>query len=238
MKKADRAFKSAALYLSLKRDPAQMNEHERKNWGKTHRILAPLFSSLHDEGIQVKDAFDLEYGFLEDKDLYRKALKHILEFLPKVNDGLVIDLLAGTLRNKWASPQAIPILIKEFQRVAAVGTPLGDSTAGWRIGDVLSYLAQRDCLDDIINLFSKREYGSARQMLATPLAKFGKGNQEVVRVLIRSLSDEDVAGHAIVALGKMRAKEARNSIIPFLSHKNSWLRNSARNALKKIEEAR
>jgi HEAT repeat protein len=54
-------------------------------------------------------------------------------------------------------------------------------------------------------------------------------------VLIDLLADPDVAGHAIMALGKLGTQKAANVIKPFLKHKTPWLRVEAEKALSLID---
>jgi HEAT repeat protein len=53
----------------------------------------------------------------------------------------------------------------------------------------------------------------------------------VVDVLVELLGDEEVAGHAVIALGKLRAPSARAALEPFLDHHKAWVRQEARKAL-------
>jgi len=50
------------------------------------------------------------------------------------------------------------------------------------------------------------------------------------------LEDEDVAGHAVIALGNLRAKQARGKIEALLRHKKAWIRGEAGKALRKIDQ--
>jgi HEAT repeat protein len=57
-----------------------------------------------------------------------------------------------------------------------------------------------------------------------------------VPIMHRSLlADPDVAGHAIMALGKLGTQKAANVIKPFLKHKTPWLRVEAEKALSLID---
>ncbi len=55
---------------------------------------------------------------------------------------------------------------------------------------------------------------------------------------IELLDDDDVAGHAVMALGRLKAPRAREKPEPFLSHPRTWVRAEARKALAKIEGCR
>ena len=55
-----------------------------------------------------------------------------------------------------------------------------------------------------------------------------------VDVLIELLNDDEVAGHALMALGKLKAFKARLHIERFLDHGKPWVRKEARKALAKL----
>jgi HEAT repeat protein len=52
------------------------------------------------------------------------------------------------------------------------------------------------------------------------------------------LKDEEVAGHALIAIGKLKADKAKSYIKPFLEHPKSWVRKEAKRALAKIDKAK
>jgi HEAT repeat protein len=60
---------------------------------------------------------------------------------------------------------------------------------------------------------------------------------EAVDVLVRLLDDDEVAGHAIIGLGKLKEERAARHIRPFLTHPKSWVRQEAKRSLAKIEKA-
>ncbi len=76
--------------------------------------------------------------------------------------------------------------------------------------------------------------GRSREMLALALANMK--NPRSVDVLIESLGDDDVAGHAVQALRKMKAKKAEPAIRPFIQHPKTWIRSEAKKALERMKE--
>ncbi len=54
-------------------------------------------------------------------------------------------------------------------------------------------------------------------------------------VLIEMLDDDDVAGHALLPLGRRRAHHARDKIVRFLTDERAWVRNDAKRALAKLD---
>ena len=84
-----------------------------------------------------------------------------------------------------------------------------------------------------IRLVQDRRFGIARQMIVLGLGRFNESR--VVTVLRALLVDEDVNGHAIDALGKLRAGSAREDIQSFLFNKKPWIRHEAKRALERID---
>jgi HEAT repeat protein len=56
-----------------------------------------------------------------------------------------------------------------------------------------------------------------------------------VDVLIALLADEQVVGHAVMALGKLKSKAARSRIQELLKHPTDWIRAEATKALAGID---
>lgn len=57
-----------------------------------------------------------------------------------------------------------------------------------------------------------------------------------VDVLIELLGDGEVAGFAVMALGKLKAKQARSRIKPLLKHPQPWVRKEASRALAALDK--
>jgi HEAT repeat protein len=62
-------------------------------------------------------------------------------------------------------------------------------------------------------------------------------NRRAEDVLIDLLDDDEVAGHAIIALRKLKSKKAYPAIKRFLTHPKAWVRNEAKKALAKVDKA-
>ena len=60
-------------------------------------------------------------------------------------------------------------------------------------------------------------------------------NPKAVEILVGLLGDEEVVGHALIALRKLNAVEARPFLLPFLKHPKAWVRREAIKALNKID---
>jgi HEAT repeat protein len=60
------------------------------------------------------------------------------------------------------------------------------------------------------------------------------GYRDSIPTLITLLEDGDVAGHAVMALGKMAAPEAGPMLERLATSGKPWLRKEAKKALKRI----
>jgi len=56
----------------------------------------------------------------------------------------------------------------------------------------------------------------------------------VVPALCGLLDDDDVVGHALIALRRLRAREAVPAIEGCLGHPQAWVRDEAKKALAKL----
>ncbi|MGZ4957414.1 MAG: HEAT repeat domain-containing protein [Methylobacter sp.] len=83
-------------------------------------------------------------------------------------------------------------------------------------------------------ILKNKKYRKGRSQLVLAYARLGK--QEVIQDLIDLLEgwDLDVLGNTIVALGNVKAKEAKPYLEKLLKHENTNFRDLARKALKKI----
>jgi len=87
------------------------------------------------------------------------------------------------------------------------------------VGDALSVVADDSVFEDIVNKAQDRQHTRAREM-----AVVAPGNMKdppSVDVLIELLEDEEVAGHALLAPGKLKAGKAKPYIEPFLNHEKA-----------------
>jgi HEAT repeat protein len=105
----------------------------------------------------------------------------------------------------------------------------------WAIGSALEVLANDEIADGMIKLATDRRYGKAREMVVVGLGKLR--DARVIDVLLNLLSDDEVVGHAVMALGKLRARTARSRIEPLLNHPKPWVRKEAKKALANIDKA-
>jgi HEAT repeat protein len=86
--------------------------------------------------------------------------------------------------------------------------------------------------NELLILARDEQHGVARQMIVLALSKLRRVSCE--SVLIDLLKDEDVCGHAIMALKNLKASEAIPYIEPLMFHSSAWIRKEAKNALSKL----
>lgn len=90
--------------------------------------------------------------------------------------------------------------------------------------------------DDLIALAKEQSYGPARQMVVLGLGRFA--TEQVDLALIDLLEDDEVAGYAAMALGRIRSQRAAPTISRLLNHPKPWVRKEANKALVKIQSQR
>lgn len=190
---------------------------------------APVIADLSEAGFNIERIDDLYHQKLD----YKSAIPILLKWLPRIENLAVKETIVRALSVPWAKPLAAPALITEFHKIPnEFKFNIGIK---WAIGSALEVVADDQVFTEIVDLVNDRRHGPAREMLAVSL-----GNMKDPRaqdVLIGLLSDEEVAGHAIMALGKLRSKKARQAIEPFVTHPKTWVRNEAKKALVRIDKA-
>jgi hypothetical protein len=210
-----------------------MDEREEREraWAETReatrRASEPVLADLAAAGFRLEAISDL---FNTDCD-YRPAIPLLLEWVPRVSHPWTKELIIRALSVPAAKPVAAPLLIDEFRRAP----PHEVSGLKWAIGNALSVVADDSVFEHLAALVTDKGHGKAREMLAIALGNMK--DPRAVDLLIRLLGDEGVAGHAVVALGKLRAIRARPLVARFLEHPKSWIRRAAKQALAKIDKA-
>jgi hypothetical protein len=191
-----------------------------------HQVSLPILAELAQIGVRVGALADLVNKPID----YQVAIPVLLKWLPKVDNLGVKEIIVRALTVKWAKPVAARPLIQEFRK-APETEELG---LKWTVANALSEVADASVFDDIVELVRDERHGRAREMLAVALGNMK--DPRAVNVLIELLDDEQVAGHALLALRKLAPPEARSAIEPFADHPKTWIRNEARRALAKIDK--
>ncbi len=193
------------------------------------RAAEPVLAELAGAGFPVDTIGELRQRGVD----YRRAVPILLHWLPTMSDRSVKLDIIHALGSKWARPAAARPLAEEFLRTVPDHDPPGDSVR-WAIGDALEVVADESVLDELLGLATDRQHGSERGFVVVALGNMARMRERVVPVLLDLLDDDDVAGYAVMALGKLQVQEARPAVERFLEHPASWVRKEAKKALSKI----
>src|SRR4051812_26030880 len=190
-----------------------------------------LRSELEAAGVSNGDVWWL----VNTSERYPAAIRVLLEWLAALDERvpaegreLLREGIVRALTVSEARPEAAPLLIDQFRRVAA-------PNLRWVIGSALEVVADDSVFDQAAELATQTEYGASRQMI---VLGFGRSNKtEAVPLLIELLEDDDVAAHAAIALGRLNATEAQTALERQLENPRPLVRREARKALARISEA-
>lgn len=189
------------------------------------RESEPILADLRKMNIQLDSLDEMVNGTID----YQIAIPILLEWLHRVSNFDVKETLVRALTVKWAKPIAATSLINEFQK-----TPQSEEFGlKWAICNAISVVADDSVFDEIVNLVRDRRHGRSREMLAVALGNMK--DLRAVEVLVELLDDDEVSGHALIALRKLAPPEAKKAIEPFVDHPKTWIANEAKHALQKID---
>lgn len=206
----------------------EWEQQRREAAARYQEVAGPVLADLAQAGFLVTEVGALRHQKIE----YKEAIPILLRWLARVNDVRVKEDIVRTLSVPWASPIAAPALIDEYRRAQ---DPTGTGLK-WVIGNGLSIVADDRVFDELVELVQDRQHGRAREMVAVALGNMR--NPRAVEVLVALLADDEVAGHALIALGKLKAKQARSHVERFLAHPKAWVRQEAKRTLTKIDRAK
>jgi hypothetical protein len=214
----------------LQKDPeyvarvGQRKQQQRANVENYSRIAGPILNDLGAMGYRVNTIGELVQGKTE----YRSAIPILLRWLPRISDPRVKEDIVRTLSVPWAKPAAAPVLMEEFRKADNAGLR-------WAIANGLAVIADDSVFEDLVRLVQDKGFGKAREMLALALGNMH--DPRAVAVLMGLVEDEDVVGHAIMALGKLKAPVARTRLQELTGHPVEWIRKEAKKALANIAES-
>lgn len=190
------------------------------------KAAEPVEADLRRLGVDLDSLEDLVSAPVEE---YREGIPALIDWLPRVRNIPLKKAIVRALTVKAAKPHAARVLVEEF-KAASSSDALG---LKWAIGNALSVVADSSVLEDILSLVRDRHHGRSREMLAVALGNIG--GPEAIETLVELLSDEEVAGHAVVGLKKLAPPSARAALEPFTDHPKTWIRKEARKAIAKID---
>ncbi len=209
MIRKQREIKPSNMNSNLTKKLEEKEQRRQVIIAENKKASIPILVDLAQAGFEVEWVSDLYVKRFNYKD----AIPILLKWLPLIENKDVKEDIVRSLSVKWAKPVAAVPLIREFQ-ILAKGSDIGLS---WAISNALSVVADDSVFTEIVELVRDTQNGKAREMLAVSLGNMK--NPYAEDVLLDLLNDEEVAGHAIMALGKLKSKKARLAIEPYLTHK-------------------
>lgn len=188
---------------------------------------ARIVEALRGEGIHVSSVFELV------NSPEPRAITVLLSFLDQNMDPWIKEGLVRALSIKQARPVALLPMIAEFKR------PNISDSLRWSIGNAIEVLATEEALGELVEIVRDKRYGRARQMIVLAIAKLKGARQDTgaLDALSHLLDEDEVRGHAIAALGRLRVLSAREKITQFVADPNAWIRREAKKALERIDKA-
>lgn len=180
----------------------------------------------------VSDVNKLGYNITSYQDLKKLKTKDkvlvplLLRYLKKVNYINEKEFFVRCLGVRNFNT-ATETLIEEFHNN-------NHESYKWAIGNTLSIIQDKSHVDTYIDIMTNKKHGTARQMVAILLGKLRC--QKALQTLISLLSDEEIYGHVIVALGHFKDYKLIEYIKPFVNTNEAWIRKEAKHSIKKLEQ--
>ncbi len=185
-----------------------------------------LVKALRKAGVIINDIWDLVNSPSTDE----AAIPVLVEFLPRCADLGVKEGIVRALSVTHSRKQALGPVLHEF-----LARPVEeDGRLKWAIGNALYVLADKSVLEDLISIAEERRHGQSRQMVVLKLGYLR--DRRALPTIIRLLSDDDVALHALTGVKLMKAVEARDEVAKLLSHSHPTLRKEAKKTLDRLDE--
>lgn len=183
-----------------------------------------IIEALKKAGIAIDDIYDL----VNTNEPYPEAIPVLIQLL---KEGITnVGNREGIIR-ALAVPEAKGIigslLIDEFYKI-----PSENMLLRWTVGSTMEAVISEKDIDGVIKIITDKSNGMSRQMFVLALGNIPSEKSE--DVLIQVLNDDEIAPHALEALGKLQSKKARDKISELTNHPKSLVKKEAIRALKKI----
>lgn len=195
----------------------------------------PVLRAEHRRILDLVRARGVDIQSLDDLlkiRLPRDLVPVLIMALPTLTEDAVRAMVVRALTDPAARGLSAQPLIRELARARSEK----NERLAWEIGNALAVVADDTVAEELLTAALDPALGIGRQTLAEALARVRK-RPEVIAVLSELLLDAQVRGHALRALGKIGAWEARNLIEPFLEHDKKWIRVEAKKALERMGKA-
>jgi HEAT repeat protein len=213
-------------------DPEWVADRERRDIDHREAVAGdveaarPVVDELRAAGFAIEAIADL-YHRPQD---YSAAVPILLSWLPRVESRAVKEVVARALSVEWARPQAAAPLVREFRAASGDDDEFG---LRWAIGNALAVVADDSVFDDVADLARDPAWGRSREMVTVALGNMA--DPRALDVLRGLLEDPQVAGHAVIALRKLGAREARADVERLLDHATAWVREETARALAEFD---
>jgi HEAT repeat protein len=181
-----------------------------------------LISEIRDLGYSISSIEELKRIDNKNKDVIPILIRHLSQITDVNHKAFLVRCLGVKGFNTASNP-----LINEFKNSS-------NNNYKWAIGNSLSLILDKSSLNDLLEIATDKKHGTARQMIVDGLGKFK--DKKVIPVLVGLLEDKDVQGHALSALSKFKDPELLPYIKPFANHEITWIRNTAKSAISKLEK--
>jgi len=191
---------------------------------EARRAMQPILADLQAAGYPAESLDALR----ESGWIYDGAIPVLRKWLGRAQDVFVKRALIGALSVPFAGVETARVLIVGYRNCRDTS----DTGLQWDIANALSIVADDSVFADIAELVQHQAHGKSREMLALALGNMRAGS--VVPLLLKMLGDDAIVGHVVMALGRLRAPEAREPLIPLLKHKIPWIRAEVKKALAAI----
>ena len=190
----------------------------------------PLVEALNDAAVPVKSVWDL----VNAAKSYPQAMPVLLAHLEYPYPFRIREGIARALTIKQAGEAAYAKLVSEFKKVSD-STDVAQHGFKWALGNAISIVARKNHFNHVIELIRDKRHGTTRDMMVLRLPSLDR--ERAVDVLIEMLADDEVSGHAVTALGKLKVQKARPYIEHVLAHHpQAWVRKEAKKALVKLNK--
>jgi HEAT repeat protein len=181
-----------------------------------------LIADIKNVGVEIVTIDDLMTLDLSYRDLIPIMLKHLSEIEDEQDKAFIVRCLGvkGLI-------EVSDILLQEFE------SALSDNYK-WAIGNSLCLISDKSILDKMLDIVKNKKHGMGRQMIVYGLGNFP--TDEVKATLLGLLPDDEILGHTIFALGKMKDRSIIPHIEVFEKHERSYIRNETKKAIKKLSK--
>ncbi|GGW61050.1 hypothetical protein DFQ11_102600 [Winogradskyella epiphytica] len=208
-------------------------EQDSTNFDETQRIRNKeneyITMELRKAGFKVSSLFDL-INFNQTNYHYIERLLEIL-VSDRLSDTWIKSGIIRAITVKNAKGISEKILLEYYSRLKP---KLEKDSIGWSIGNWFECFYSDTYFGQISTISKNKSNGVSRQMFVMALGKTKKYYSEAEKLLLDLTHDDEVALHAISALGKLKSKKSIDRLTELTSAKNSRLKKEAKKSLKKI----